>query len=44
MMQRLAESLDSLSFPFLIILALLMAMAPWPAGPEPHLIEKTRML
>ena len=43
-MEHVAEFLDSLSFPFLGILALLMALAPWPAGPEPHLIEKTRML
>jgi hypothetical protein len=43
-MDRVTDFLDSLSFPFLAILAVLMAMAPWPAGPEPHLLEKSRML
>ncbi|MBI5638740.1 MAG: hypothetical protein HZA03_12315 [Nitrospinae bacterium] len=36
--------LDSASWPLLILFAVLMAIAPWPMGPEPHLIEKLRML
>lgn len=36
--------LDSVSWPLLILFAVLMAIAPWPMGPEPHLIEKLRML
>ncbi|MGM0559032.1 MAG: hypothetical protein ACQEVA_21790, partial [Myxococcota bacterium] len=30
--------------PFLAVLAVLMGMAPWPAGDEPHLMQKIRML
>lgn len=36
--------LDSLSYPILGVLAVMLALAPWPAGPEPHLVEKIRML
>ena len=41
---RFGRFLDRLSFPLLGAIAVGMALAPWPAGPEPHLIEKTRML
>ena len=44
MWDRLTSWLDQISLPFLAVLALLMAMAPWPAGEMPHLIEKIRML
>lgn len=43
-MHRILEFIDSLSFGWLIVLAVFTAIAPWPAGPEPHLVEKTRML
>ncbi len=36
--------LDTISWPFLILFAAAMALAPWPMGPEPHLVEKIRML
>lgn len=36
------EFLDSISFQYLIIVTVLMALAPF--QPEPHLIEKLRML
>lgn len=36
------EFLDSISFQYLIIATVLMALAPF--QPEPHLIEKLRML
>ena len=36
--------LDGISWPFLILIAAGLAIAPWPMGPEPHLIEKIRML
>lgn len=41
---RIAEGIDALSFRWLAILAVGMALAPWPFGPLPHLIEKTTML
>ncbi len=36
--------LDSINWPLLIVFAAAMAIAPWPMGPEPHLVEKIRML
>lgn len=36
--------LDSVSWPLLILFAVALATAPWPMGPEPHLVEKIRML
>ncbi len=36
------EFLDSVSFQYLIIFSILMALAPF--QPEPHLVEKIRML
>lgn len=36
--------LDNMPWGFLIIFAVWMAVAPWPMGPEPHLVEKIRML
>ncbi len=36
--------LDNISWPLLIILAAGLAVAPWPMAPEPHLVEKIRML
>lgn len=35
---------DRFSWPSLIIFAVLLGMAPFPMQPEPHLIEKLRML
>ena len=43
-MKRLLGHIDSLSYRWLVPLAIFTAMAPWPAGPEPHLLQKTRML
>ncbi len=39
-----AFSLDRMQYKWLVLLALFMAMAPWPMGPEPHLYEKFQML
>lgn len=36
--------LDNVSWPLLILLGAMLAIAPWPMGPEPHLVEKIRML
>jgi hypothetical protein len=36
--------LDSMSVWWLVVLAVGMGLAPWPAGPMPHLIEKSMML
>ena len=33
-----------LDYKLLVPLALFAGMAPWPAGPEPHLLEKLRWL
>lgn len=35
--------IDRLSLIWLVPLAVFMALAPWPMGPEPHLVEKARM-
>lgn len=35
---------EQLSYRWLIPLAVLTAMAPWPAGAQPHLFEKLAML
>lgn len=40
----MSNFLDNLSWTWLIILAVFTAIAPWPAGPEPHLVEKLRWL
>lgn len=39
-----ALSLDRMQYKWLVPLAIFMAMAPWPMGPEPHLFEKFHML
>lgn len=44
MWERLTSWLDQISLPFLAVLAGLMAMAPWPAGEMPHLVQKIQML
>ena len=43
-MKRIAEFIDTLPFWPLVIIALAIGVAPWPIGPEPHLVEKARML
>ena len=43
-MKRFLHWLDELPLLYLLIPALFLAMAPWPAGPEPHLVEKLKML
>lgn len=40
----MSSFLENLTWKWLLPLAVLTALAPWPAGPEPHLVEKTRML
>jgi len=42
MKRKFLDWLDSLSFSMLVILALLLGLAPF--SPEPHLLEKLRML
>ncbi len=42
-MQRVWNLVDNLSPVFLILLLWIM-LAPWPMGPEPHLVEKYHML
>jgi hypothetical protein len=44
MLEKFNQWLDRISFPLLAVLAVLMGMAPWPAGDEPHLMQKIRML
>ncbi|MEG3641345.1 hypothetical protein [Magnetococcus sp. PR-3] len=36
--------LDELGWPVLIMAAVMLGMAPFPAAPEPHLVEKIKML
>ena len=36
--------LDNLGYIPLILISILLGMAPWPAGPLPHLVEKLGML
>lgn len=36
--------LDTISWPLLILFGVMLAVAPWPMAPEPHLVEKIRML
>jgi hypothetical protein len=36
--------LRSFSWGWLILIAILAGIAPWPVGPEPHLVEKLRWL
>jgi hypothetical protein len=36
--------LDELPLIYVLLPALLLGVAPWPAQPEPHLVEKLRML
>lgn len=36
--------LDNLGYIPLILITLLLGMAPWPAGTQPHLLEKLGML
>lgn len=38
------RSIDKTSWGLLGALALFLALAPWPMGPEPHLVEKAKML
>jgi hypothetical protein len=35
---------DQLPLIYLLIPALMLGIAPWPSQPEPHLLEKPRML
>lgn len=41
-MQRIWSALDNVS-PFFLVLLVWVMLAPWPMGPEPHLVEKYRM-
>ena len=43
-MQGFLRWLDRLPLLYLLIPAVLLGMAPWPAAPEPHLVEKLKML
>jgi hypothetical protein len=43
-MRRLLHWLDELPLIYLLLPALFLGVAPWPAQPEPHLTEKLRML
>ena len=43
-MEAIERGLEALSFRWLIPLAVGMGLAPWPIGPEPHLLAKLRML
>lgn len=43
-MRRFFAWLDRLSLPLVAVLAVMLGAAPWPAGPEPHLVEKIGML
>ena len=36
------KRLDTISWPVVIVLCLTLGLAPW--VPEPHIVEKTRML
>jgi len=36
--------IDRVPLGILLVLAVWMCIAPWPAAPEPHLVEKLRML
>lgn len=38
------DQLEDLSWWLLVPLAIGAGLAPWPAGPEPHLVEKFRWL
>jgi len=42
-MQRTWNFVDNLS-PFFLVLLVWILLAPWPMGPEPHLVEKYHML
>ena len=42
-MQRIWNVVDNISVLFLILMAWIL-VAPWPMGPEPHLIEKYHLL
>lgn len=42
-MQRFWAYLDKTPA-FYLLVPLFLLVAPWPAGPEPHLVEKMRML
>jgi hypothetical protein len=43
-MERLRGWLENLHWAWLVPLAIFAAMAPWPMGPEPHVIQKVRWL
>jgi hypothetical protein len=36
--------LDNLGYLPLILIGIMLGMAPWPGGPQPHLVEKVTML
>lgn len=38
------RSIDNTHWGLITVLALWLALAPWPMGPEPHLVEKARFL
>ncbi|QED26651.1 hypothetical protein FRD01_05195 [Microvenator marinus] len=42
--ERVGRSIDNTSWWILGFLAAWLALAPWPLGPEPHLVEKFGML
>lgn len=43
-MSRIRNSIDRLSWRWLLLLSPFVLLAPWPAAPEPHLVEKLRFL
>jgi hypothetical protein len=36
--------LDKLGYLPLVLIGIMLGMAPWPGGPQPHLVEKITML
>lgn len=38
------RSIDNTHWGLITVLAVWLALAPWPMGPEPHLVEKARFL
>lgn len=44
MSERVHNFFEQLSYRWLVALAVVTALAPWPAGPQPHLYEKLVML
>lgn len=36
--------LDHIPWMPLVLISIMLGLAPWPGGPEPHLVEKVKLL